>query len=212
MVAWYKTLQNASQPSVKRLCSQILRPAAFLRRHVHFLVCWIQLGAADFSCASVSRNIFYASLAVLEIPDGTIRYRRLLAWKKVDYDEIVESGVSWVVAGIGYLRLKRFVFPWGKRTLFWTRMKSYLVVESSIPYFGTFEHTPHTDGPKTRLARYCEPLYRLPDITGQSLPVLMASRMMDVLWSDLHISHQSRSSKSGDSFIDLSAPPELKRS
>jgi hypothetical protein len=28
----------------------------------------------------------------------------------------------------------------------------------------------------------------------------MASRMMDVLWSDLHITHQSRSSKSGDSF------------
>jgi hypothetical protein len=33
-----------------------------------------------------------------------------------------------------------------------------------------------------------------------SLPVLMASRMMDVLWSELHISHQSKSSKSGDSF------------
>ena len=28
--------------------------------------------------------------------------------------------------------------------------------------------------------------FRLPDITGQSLPVLTASRMMDVLWSDLH--------------------------
>ena len=54
--------------------------------------------------------------------------------------------------------------------------------------------------------------FRMNDITGQSLPVLMASRMMDVLWSDLHITHQSRSSKSGDSFIDLSAPPELKRS
>jgi hypothetical protein len=38
------------------------------------------------------------------------------------------------------------------------------------------------------------------DITGQSLPVFMASRMMDVLWSDLHITHQGRSSKSGDSF------------
>jgi hypothetical protein len=28
----------------------------------------------------------------------------------------------------------------------------------------------------------------------------MASGMMDVLWSDLHMTDQSRSSKSGDSF------------
>ena len=37
-------------------------------------------------------------------------------------------------------------------------------------------------------------------ISGQSLPVLMASRMMDVLWSDLHMGHESRSSKSDDPF------------
>ena len=42
--------------------------------------------------------------------------------------------------------------------------------------------------------------FRLRHITGQSLPVFMVSGMMDVLWSDLHISHQGRSSKSGDSF------------
>ena len=37
-------------------------------------------------------------------------------------------------------------------------------------------------------------------ITGQSLPVFMASVMMDFLRSDLHMTHQSRSSRSGDSF------------
>ena len=37
-------------------------------------------------------------------------------------------------------------------------------------------------------------------ISGQSLPVLMASGMMDVLCGDLHMKHQGRSSKSGDSF------------
>src|SRR5215475_14135173 len=58
--------------------------------------------------------LFCASLAVLEIPDGTVRYRRLFRWTTVPYDEIVESGTSWAVAGIAYLRLKRFVFPWGK--------------------------------------------------------------------------------------------------
>jgi hypothetical protein len=36
----------------------------------------------------------------------------------------------------------------------------------------------------------------LPAISARS----HASRMMDVLWSDLHMTHQSRSSKSGDSF------------
>jgi hypothetical protein len=44
------------------------------------------------------------------------------------------------------------------------------------------------------------PKVRVADITGQSLPVLMASGMMDVFWGDLHMTHQGRSSKSGDSF------------
>ena len=41
---------------------------------------------------------------------------------------------------------------------------------------------------------------RLVGISGQSLPVLMGSRMIDVLWSDLHMRHESRSSKSDDPF------------
>ena len=36
---------------------------------------------------------FYASLAVLQIPDGTIRYRRLFHWRKLPYDEVVECGL-----------------------------------------------------------------------------------------------------------------------
>src|SRR5215470_184100 len=52
--------------------------------------------------------LFYASLAVLEIPDGTVRYRRLFRWTRVPYDEIVGAGASRVVFGIGYLRLKHF--------------------------------------------------------------------------------------------------------
>jgi tannase/feruloyl esterase len=39
---------------------------------------------------------------------------------------------------------------------------------------------------------------RIVGISGQFLPVLIASRMMDVLWSDLHMRHESRSSKSDD--------------
>jgi hypothetical protein len=37
-------------------------------------------------------------------------------------------------------------------------------------------------------------------ISGQSLPVLMGSRMKDVLCGDLHMKHQGRSLKSGGSF------------
>lgn len=56
---------------------------------------------------------FSASLAVLRIPDGTVHYRRLFSWRKLHYDEISGCGVSWV-PGTGYLRLRRFLWPWGK--------------------------------------------------------------------------------------------------
>jgi len=69
---------------------------------------------------------FYASLAVLEIPDGMVRYRRLFRWRRVTYEEIVEPGTSWHF-GIAYLRLKRFVFPWGKL---------YFVLDQNEKLFG----------------------------------------------------------------------------
>jgi hypothetical protein len=90
---------------------------------------------------------------------------------------------------------------------------------SSLPSWVSTNEKPHlvVPTPEKRASRQClisrrqadfagvippwkPDSFRLGDITGQSLPVLMASRMMDVLWSDLHITHQSRSSKSGDSF------------
>lgn len=55
--------------------------------------------------------LFLSSLAVLEIPDGKLRYRRLFSWSRVPYDEIVDCGTVWI---FGYLRLRRFVFPWGR--------------------------------------------------------------------------------------------------
>jgi hypothetical protein len=73
--------------------------------------------------------LFYASLAVLQIPDGTIRYRRLLQWQRLPYDEVVECGVS--IFGIGYLRLKRFHFPWGKL---------YFVLDANDRLFGRGTH------------------------------------------------------------------------
>jgi len=59
-------------------------------------------------------SMFHASLAVIEIPDGTIRYRRLFKWRELPYAEIVSCDVSRVGVGIGYIRLKYFLWPWGK--------------------------------------------------------------------------------------------------
>ena len=59
--------------------------------------------------------LFYASLAVLQIPDGNIRYRRLFKWRKISFEEIVSCGASfWLPGPIGYIRLSRFVLPWGR--------------------------------------------------------------------------------------------------
>ena len=74
--------------------------------------------------------LFFASLAVLEIPDGRVRYRRLFRWRRVPYDEIVGCGVVWV---FGYLQLKRFIFPWGKL---------YFVLDQNEKLFGRGEHYP----------------------------------------------------------------------
>lgn len=74
---------------------------------------------------------FYASLAVLQIPDGTIRYRRLFHWRKLPYDEVVECDFSRAIFGIGYLRLKRFRFPWGKL---------YFVLDQNERLFGRGTH------------------------------------------------------------------------
>jgi hypothetical protein len=84
--------------------------------------------------------LFLSTLAVLEIPDGRIRYRRLFGWTRIPYDEIVDCGVVWV---FGYLRLKRFVFPWGRL---------YFVLDQNQKLFGRGDYL---------LLRYIQE--RLPD-------------------------------------------------
>ena len=55
--------------------------------------------------------LFFLSIAVIEVRDGTFYYRRFLKWTPVDRDEILTSGMFWLT---GYIRLKRYVFPWGR--------------------------------------------------------------------------------------------------
>jgi len=59
-------------------------------------------------------SMFRASLAVIEISDGTIRYRRLFNWRELPWEEIERCGVSRTGVGIGYISLTRFLWPWGK--------------------------------------------------------------------------------------------------
>jgi hypothetical protein len=74
--------------------------------------------------------LFHGSLAILQVPDGKIRYRRLFGWRRLPYNEIVDCGVAWGI-GIGYLRLKHFLFPWGRL---------YFVLDQNEKLFGRGEY------------------------------------------------------------------------
>jgi hypothetical protein len=58
-------------------------------------------------------GLFHASLAILQVPDGNIRYRRFFKWRRLRFDEIVSCGVL-RSTGIGYIRLNQFLWPWGR--------------------------------------------------------------------------------------------------
>jgi len=57
--------------------------------------------------------LFGASLAIVELRGGVLRYRRLFKWRTIPEDDIVSARVVWGPF-IGSMRLKRFVFPWGR--------------------------------------------------------------------------------------------------
>jgi hypothetical protein len=58
-------------------------------------------------------SLFCVSLAVVEADDEGIRYRRLSAWRKLSFDEVTSCGPSKAGLEIGYIRLMRFLWPWG---------------------------------------------------------------------------------------------------
>jgi hypothetical protein len=57
--------------------------------------------------------LFGASLAILEVRNGVLYYRRLFKWTPIRENEIVSGRVEWPPV-IGSIRLNRFVFPWGR--------------------------------------------------------------------------------------------------
>jgi hypothetical protein len=63
---------------------------------------------------------FLRSLATIEAANGRTRYRRFVAWRKLDRDEIRHRGKSSVLIGdMGYLRLSHYLAPWGKLYSCW---------------------------------------------------------------------------------------------
>jgi len=58
-------------------------------------------------------GLFLMSLHELRVTNGTLYCRRLLAWKRIPYEEIVSAGVAWGGL-IGYLKTAQFVAPWGR--------------------------------------------------------------------------------------------------
>ena len=80
------------------------------------LVFWntqFRLGQLIILIPLVVAGLFHASLAILQVPNGNIRYRRLFKWSSLRFDEIVCCGVLWG-GGIGYIRLTQFLWPWGR--------------------------------------------------------------------------------------------------
>lgn len=57
--------------------------------------------------------LFGASLAIVVLRNGVLRYRRLFKWTILRKDEIVSARVE-CSSLVGSIRLKRFLFPWGR--------------------------------------------------------------------------------------------------
>jgi hypothetical protein len=70
---------------------------------------WRFLFALPFIIAA----LFWASIAILEVRGGVLRYRRFFKWTIVRSEEIKGAGVVWHPF-IGYIRFDRYVFPWGR--------------------------------------------------------------------------------------------------
>lgn len=56
---------------------------------------------------------FQVSLAVVEVRDGVIRYRRFFKWAEVQPEEVLNARLLWPPF-VGSIKLKKFVLPWGR--------------------------------------------------------------------------------------------------
>lgn len=58
-------------------------------------------------------GIFCVTVAEVRADERVLRYRRFLKWTQIPYEHIRQCKNSWI-PGLAYLRLARFIPPWGK--------------------------------------------------------------------------------------------------
>jgi hypothetical protein len=58
-------------------------------------------------------GLFFFTLALIMPSDHHVQYKRYIRWHKIDYNEILACKQS-IIPLVGYVKLKRFVPPWGK--------------------------------------------------------------------------------------------------
>lgn len=66
-----------------------------------------------FTIVPILLATFHASLAVVEVRDGVIRYRRIYKWDEIPPSELLSAKIVWPPF-IGSIKLKKFFFPWGR--------------------------------------------------------------------------------------------------
>jgi hypothetical protein len=85
-----------------------------------FLVMAFVLVAGDFpgrrlllATPLLATALFGATLAILEVRGGVLRYKRLFRWTTIREHEIKEARPEWPPF-IGSIRFNRLLFPWGR--------------------------------------------------------------------------------------------------
>jgi hypothetical protein len=56
-------------------------------------------------------GIVFLSVGQVQSQGSALKYRRWFRWHEVPYSEVRECGEAWVY---GYVRLRQYVFPWGR--------------------------------------------------------------------------------------------------
>lgn len=62
-------------------------------------------------------SLFLLTIVTVRPEGNLLRYRRFffVPWQSITYTEIRECGPDWI---LGYIRLNRFAFPWGRMYFF----------------------------------------------------------------------------------------------
>lgn len=74
---------------------------------------WNRWGAVWIAAPLLLWMVFLMSLSKVEAQPGGLQLRSFFRWKTIRYEEIRECGIAFGPL-IGFLKLNRLVFPWGR--------------------------------------------------------------------------------------------------